>query len=109
MFFLIESYFSANEHVSLTAHDIYHADAESLGHVLTGGGLVWALLGFCGMKSREKPACLPEEIHHRLDLVNSLCSRDQLADLEQMAPPPPDIVFRSAVDSCRHRHGTSLP
>ncbi|WCC79634.1 MFS transporter [Cutibacterium equinum] len=46
MFFLTGSYFSANELVGLTAHDIYHANAESLGYILTGGGLAWALLGF---------------------------------------------------------------
>lgn len=51
MFFLTGSYFAANELVSLTAHDIYHANAASLGYILTGGGLAWAILGvFCGMK-----------------------------------------------------------
>lgn len=50
MFFLTGSYFAANELVSLTAHDIYALDAMSLGYILTGGGLAWALLGvFCGM------------------------------------------------------------
>ncbi|MSS46214.1 MFS transporter [Cutibacterium sp. WCA-380-WT-3A] len=57
MFFLTGSYFSANELVSLTAHDIYHADAESLGYILTGGGLAWALLGvFCGMRPTKSLA-----------------------------------------------------
>lgn len=51
MFFLTGSYFAANELVSLTAHDIYRAGADSLGLILTGGGLAWAVLGvLCGMK-----------------------------------------------------------
>ncbi|MDO4411677.1 MFS transporter [Cutibacterium sp.] len=51
MFFLTGSYFVANELVSLTVHDIFHVGAESLGYILTGGGLAWAVLGvFCGAK-----------------------------------------------------------
>ncbi|MDU1589663.1 MAG: MFS transporter [Cutibacterium avidum] len=51
MFFLTGSYFAANELVSLTAHDLFDASAKSLGYILTGGGLAWALLGvFCGIK-----------------------------------------------------------
>ncbi len=51
MFFLTGGYFVANELVSITAHDIYLARADSLGYILTGGGLAWAVLGvLCGMK-----------------------------------------------------------
>lgn len=51
MFFLTGSYFAANELISLTAHDLYHAGPNSLGLILIGGGLGWAGIGvFCGMK-----------------------------------------------------------
>ncbi|WP_227712755.1 MFS transporter [Nanchangia anserum] len=54
MFFLTGSYFAANELVGLTAHDIYGAHAESLGYILTGGGLAWAILGVvCGYRLHE--------------------------------------------------------
>lgn len=51
MFFLTGGYFVANELVTLTAHDIYHAGADSLGFIMLGGGVAWAILGvMCGMK-----------------------------------------------------------
>lgn len=51
MFFLTGSYFAANELISLTAHDLFDAGADTLGLILMGGGLGWAVTGvLCGMK-----------------------------------------------------------
>lgn len=51
MFFLTGCYFSANELVGLTAHDVFHAEADILGVILMGGGLSWALVGvYCGLR-----------------------------------------------------------
>lgn len=51
MFFLTASYFSANELIGLTAHDVYSAKPDGIGMILLGGGLGWALTGlYCGLK-----------------------------------------------------------
>ncbi|MDO4240997.1 MAG: MFS transporter [Microbacteriaceae bacterium] len=51
MFFLTSSYFTADQLVALTAHDLFNFDAKDIGIVITGGGLGWALLGvYCGFR-----------------------------------------------------------
>lgn len=51
MFFLTASYFSANELVTLTAHDLFHANSAQLGWIELAGGLGWAVMGLlCGLK-----------------------------------------------------------
>lgn len=51
MFFLTGAYFTANELISLTAHDIYHLQADMLGWIILAGGLAWAIMGMiCGLK-----------------------------------------------------------
>lgn len=51
MFFLTGSYFTANELIGLTAHDLYQAGPDKLGMILMGGGLGWAVIGvLCGLK-----------------------------------------------------------
>ena len=56
MFFLTGAYFAANELVGLTAHDLYHAQAGTLGWILLAGGLTWAVMGvLCGIRPAGSP------------------------------------------------------
>ena len=51
MFFLTAAYYSTNELITLTAHDLYNANAAQLGWIQLAGGLGWAVMGLiCGMK-----------------------------------------------------------
>lgn len=51
MFFLTAAYFSANELIGLTGHDVFSAGADDLGLILMGGGLGWAVMGvWCGFR-----------------------------------------------------------
>lgn len=94
MFFLTGSYFSANELVTLTAHDIYRANAESLGYILTGGGLAWAVLGvFCGMKPAR--SLLAYRVRSTIGLTLLMVSAAAFGALSfnSLDTPRPTLVF----------------
>lgn len=94
MFFLTGSYFSANELVSLTAHDVYHANAESLGYILTGGGLAWAVLGvFCGMKPARSLRAYRVRSTIGLTLLMASAAAISVLSFNKWNTPSPTLMF----------------
>lgn len=70
MFFLTGSYFSANELIGLTAHDVFQAGPDTLGVILMGGGLGWATMGlYCGLKPASTRNLFQFRSHLGLGLI----------------------------------------
>lgn len=94
MFFLTGGYFVANELVVLTAHDIYHASADSLGFIMMGGGLAWAVLGvLCGMKPAATKRAYRMRSTTGLSLIIAAATVIGILTLSQWHTSSPTSIF----------------
>lgn len=90
LFFLTGAYYSANELVTLSYHDLFGGDAKDLGYIILGGGLGWAITGvLAGLKPTKNPRHYLIRIGVGVGLIITASTLITVALATRMAGLPP--------------------
>lgn len=89
LFFLTGAYYSANELVTLSYHDLFGGNAKSLGYIILGGGLGWAVTGVvAGLQPAKNPRHYLARIGVGLGLIITASTLITIALATRMAGLP---------------------
>lgn len=95
LFFLTGAYYSANELVTLSYHDLFSGSAKDLGYIILGGGLGWSVTGvLAGLKPAKNPRHYLIRIGTGVGLIITASTLITVALATRMAglPPHPTMV-----------------